>query len=90
MILRISYDEGLDDLFVQSEWLDVYGPHSQRITEEMPKEVRDAARVVIDWANGIEPVKRRENEERQAEADFDREIGKLEQRKQVVRNRGRQ
>lgn len=69
---RLIITKSTTDLFVQLEWLSNFGPHSKRVTEEMPPAVRAACEILIDWANA------HEESELRPKVEIDQEIRALE------------
>ena len=86
MRLTLTYDGA--DLFIQGEWLSAYGVHSKRLTEDMPKEIRDAAVAVAGWANTQEDALRTGIEKHETAANLRREITRLEALERAARQPG--
>lgn len=83
--MRILIEKTPADLFVQGEWVDTYGTHSQRITEAAPVGVRRAIDEVIAWANNtLEPDLRDQQDKYQTIQEIDREIAKFQERRREL------
>lgn len=76
-----------DDLFIQAEWLSIYGEHHKRVTEDAPEEVQDAARTLAEWANALEPELRANMENLTELAEVRRDIARLQGREAVLLGR---
>lgn len=67
-----------DDLFVEGSFTSAYGPHSKRLTEDLPQSVRNAARRVGTWANGAEADLVHDVERARTRDELTRDIARLQ------------
>lgn len=86
--MRLIITNTKEDLFCQGEWVDNAGPHTRRLTEDMPADIRQKALDVITWADQQEKAQFAPLAENMAErARLEDEIGKLTRRLNTLKAR---